>query len=330
MSDTLVREDEFSPVEDIVLEDNVAEPAVGLSLEGQFDALEVIQSRSALGEVWLRLRKSKAFWFAATVIGFLLVVAVFPSLFTSKVPSPCELQYSRAPMSSQFPLGADFQGCDILTRIIYGTRASISVGLLAAIGSTVLGTIFGVVAGFFGGVVDAILSRITDIFFAIPMILGAIVAVQIVARENRGVLSLVVILVFFGWTGTARISRSATIEVMTKDYVAAARTLGASRLRILGTHILPNILAPLIVVVTMAIGGLISAEASLSYLSIGLPPTVPSWGKAIADGQLTLKANPGILLWPAAALTVTVFAFLMLGEAVRHAFGPQAAKRVKR
>ena len=329
MSDILTRGLETLDYEDLVLEENAAEPLVGLTLEGQLEAYEVVTSHSALGEVWVRLRRSKAFWFSATIIAFLIIVAAFPWLFTNQLPNFCELQYSRAPMSSQFPLGADFQGCDILTRIIYGTRASISVGLLAALGTTLLGTLVGVVAGFFGGVVDAVLSRLTDIFFAIPMILGAIVAVQIVARENRGVLSLVVILMVFGWTSTARIARSATIEVMTKDYVAAARTLGASRTRILATHILPNIMAPLIVVVTMAIGGLIAAEASLSYLSIGLPPTLPSWGKAIADGQLTLKANPGILLWPAAALTLTVFAFLMLGEAVRNAFGPQATKQVK-
>ncbi|MDR1237345.1 MAG: ABC transporter permease [Propionibacteriaceae bacterium] len=284
-----------------------------------------VKSRSTLGEAWYRLRRLWSFWFSAVIVTFLLLVAAWPSLFSTRDPHYCLLQDSRAPMGPEFPLGADFQGCDIFTTIVYGTRASITVGLLAALGTTLLGTVFGVVAGYFGGLVDAVVSRITDIFFAIPLILGAVVAMQVV--EKRNVLTLTAILMFFGWTGTARIARSATIEATTKDYVAAARTLGASNLRILLTHVLPNILAPLIVVVTMAIGGLIAAEASLSYLSIGLPPDVPSWGKAIADGQTVLKANPGILLWPAGALTVTVFAFLTMGEAVRGAFGPRVARR---
>jgi oligopeptide transport system permease protein len=283
------------------------------------------KSRSTLGEAWHRLRRSWSFWLSAAVVAFLLLVAAWPALFTARDPHHCLLKDSRAPMGPEFWLGADFQGCDIFTTIVHGTRASITVGLLAALGTTVLGTALGVVAGYFGGPVDAVLSRVTDIFFAVPLILGAVVAMQVVAERN--VLTLTVILVFFGWTGTARIARSATIEATTKDYVAAARTLGASDLRILLTHVLPNILAPLIVVVTMAVGGLIAAEASLSYLSIGLPPDIPSWGKAIADGQTVLKANPGILLWPAGALTVTVFAFLTMGEAVRGAFGPRTARR---
>ncbi|MDR0592662.1 MAG: ABC transporter permease [Bifidobacteriaceae bacterium] len=282
-------------------------------------------SRSTLGEAWHRLRRQWTFWFSAAVVAFLSLVAAWPGLFTARDPHHCLLRDSRAPMSAEFPLGADFQGCDILTTIVHGARASLTVGLLAALGTTLLGTLVGVLAGYFGGIVDAIVSRITDIFFAIPLILGAVVAMQVV--EKRNVLTLTAILMLFGWTGTARIARSATIEATTKDYVAAARTLGAGHGRIILTHVLPNILAPLIVVVTMAIGGLIAAEASLSYLSIGLPPDVPSWGKAIADGQTVLKANPGILLWPAGALTLTVFAFLTLGDAVRGAFGPKAAVR---
>ncbi|MDR2379936.1 MAG: ABC transporter permease [Bifidobacteriaceae bacterium] len=283
------------------------------------------RSRSALGEAWYRLRRRWTFWFSAAVVAFLCLVAIWPTLFTSRDPRLCLLADSRAPMSAAFPLGADFQGCDILTTIVHGARASLTVGLLAALGTTLLGTVLGVTAGYFGGVIDAVVSRITDIFFAIPLILGAVVAMQVVAERN--VLTLTAILMFFGWTGTARIARSATIEAATKDYVAAARTLGASHARIIVTHVLPNIAAPLIVVVTMAVGGLIAAEASLSYLSIGLPPDIPSWGKAIADGQTVLKANPGILLWPAGALTLTVFAFLTLGDAVRGAFGPKVANR---
>jgi oligopeptide transport system permease protein len=279
------------------------------------------RSRSALGEAWVRLRRSKKFWFSAVVTAFIGVVAAAPTWFTARDPHDCVLADSRAPIGPQFPLGADFQGCDILTTVVYGARASVSVGLLAAIGATTLGAALGILAGYHGGWLDTIISRVTDTFFAIPMILGAIVAMQVV--PSRNVLTLVAVLTVFGWTGTARIARSATLEAKTKDYIAAAHTLGASHRRVLLTHILPNVLGPLVVVVTMAVGGLIAAEASLSYLNIGLPPDVPSWGKAISDGKTVLKANPTILLFPAAALAITVFNFLLLGDAVRDAFNPK-------
>ncbi|MDR1387184.1 MAG: ABC transporter permease [Propionibacteriaceae bacterium] len=283
------------------------------------------RSRGIWGEAWRRLKRNPGFWFSAVLTAFILLVAAWPQLFRDRDPRRCILADSQAPMSAEFPLGADFQGCDILTTIVYGARASVSVGLLAAFGVTLVGTILGVVAGYFGGKVDAVISRLTDIFFAIPLLLGAIVAGQVVAQ--RSVLTLTAILMVFGWTSTARIARSATIEVTTKDFVAATRTLGASRPRILLTHILPNILAPIIVVVTMAVGGLIAAEASLSYLGIGLPPDVPSWGRAISDGRTVLKVNPGILLWPAGALTLTVFNFLVLGDVVRSTFGAKGTVR---
>ncbi|MDR1077489.1 MAG: ABC transporter permease [Propionibacteriaceae bacterium] len=270
-------------------------------------------SRTPLAEAWWRLRRHPGFWFSAVLTTFIFVVAAWPSLFTDKDPLRCLLADSQAPMSPEFPLGADFQGCDIFTGIVYGARASVSVGLLAAAAVTAVGTLMGVVAGFFGGWVDAVVSRVTDVFFAIPLILGAIVALQVVSQRN--VFTLTAILAVFGWTGTARIARAAT------------RTLGASRLRLVTTHVLPNILAPIIVVVTMAIGGLIAAEATLSFLNIGLPFEVRSWGKAIADGKTVLKVNPAILLWPAGALTVTVFNFLLLGDVVRGAFGAKGSVR---
>lgn len=281
--------------------------------------------RNTWQEAWFRMRRNPSFWFAVVLTSFILLVAAFPSLFTGKDPQRCVLADSQAPLSAEFPLGADFQGCDILTGLVYGARASVSVGLLAAFATTVLGTLLGLLAGYFRGWVDTVISRVTDVFFAIPLILGAIVAGQIV--ERRDVFTLTAILMVFGWTGTARIARSATLEVMTKDYVASARTLGASGLRTLLTHVAPNILGPMIVVVTMAIGGLIAAEASLSYLGIGLPPDVPSWGKAISDGRTVLKVNPGILLWPAGALALTVLNFLVLGDVVRSAFGAKEQAR---
>lgn len=285
----------------------------------------VRKSHSSFGQAWLRLRISPLFWVSIVIIAFLLVLATFPWLFTQHTPDRCDLADSRAPAGGKYLLGADLQGCDIMANIAYGARASLTVGVVSSLGATAVGVIIGIVAAYFGGWVDAVLSRIADVFFAIPLILGAIVAMQVTVHRNVWTLSM--ILIFFGWTGTARIARSATLEVRTKEYISAARLLRVHNGRILITHIIPNIIAPIIVVTTIGIGGLIAAEASLSYLSIGLPPNIPSWGKAIADGQKVLKVNPGIMLWPSLALTLTVLAFICLGEAIRNAFGARKDSR---
>ncbi|MDR1393295.1 MAG: ABC transporter permease [Bifidobacteriaceae bacterium] len=314
--------DQLGGVEHYVAPDS-AEP--GEELDSRSQDAPGTTGKPLFGQAWSRLRRQPSFWFTLAATSFIGLVAAWPSLFTSNDPRRCLLANSRAAMSPEFPLGADFLGCDILTTVIYGARASVSVGLLAALTTTLLGAALGVAAGYFGGWIDALISRITDTFFAIPLILGAIVAMQVV--ERRSVLTLVAILTVFGWTGTARIARSATIETGVKDYIAAARTLGARHSRILLTHIVPNIAAPVIVVITMAIGGLIAAEAALSFLNVGLPPDVPSWGKAISDGKTVLKVNPGILLWPAGALTFTVLNFLVLGDVIRNALGAQETFR---
>jgi oligopeptide transport system permease protein len=305
----------------------VAAAAVGE--ESNVEALNVRarprRSRSILGDGWATLRRKGQFWFSATIVALILLVAAAPSLFTSGQPRDCDLTNSLAPMGPAHPWGGDFQGCDILTTIVYGARSSIAVGILAATGALLLGTILGTLAGFFGGWLDILISRLTDVFFALPLILGSIVAMQVV--EQRSVFTLSGVLVAFGWTGSARISRAATIDVGTLSFVDAARTLGAGRLRILASHILPNILGPLIVILTMSIGGMIGAEAALSYLNIGLPPQVASWGKAISDARTTFKISPGVLLFPAFALTITVFAFLVLGDAVRDSFDRKAVAR---
>lgn len=283
------------------------------------------RSHSAFGLAWVRLRHSPLFWISAVILVFLGLMAAFPALLTDSNPRDCLLADSRGPSTPEHPLGTDLQGCDILANVTYGARASLTVGVTSSLGATIVGVLVGLCAAYFGGWVDTILSRISDVFFAIPLILGAIVAVQVAEERNAWTLSAILIL--FGWTSTARIARSAALEVKSKDYISAARILRVPQWRILLTHITPNIIAPIIVVATIGIGSLITAEASLSYLSIGLPPDIPSWGKAISDGQKVLKVNPGIMLWPSLALTLTVFAFISLGESIKRAFGVKGEER---
>jgi oligopeptide transport system permease protein len=249
------------------------------------------------------------------------MIAAFPGLFTSLDPKFCELKYSNLGRSPGHPFGYNQQGCDVYARVIYGARPSIMVGVLVTTGVVLLGGTIGAFAGFFGGAADSIMSRITDVFFAIPLVLGAIVFLS--SFPTRNIATVVAALALLGWTQIARIMRGSVISVKEADFVVAARALGASNGRILRRHILPNAVAPVIVVATISLGIFIVAEATLSFLGIGLPPSTVSWGNDISDAQVSLRSAPHVLLYPAAALSITVLSFIMLGDAVRDALDPR-------
>ncbi|GAB3939595.1 ABC transporter permease [Corynebacterium tapiri] len=282
--------------------------------------------RSQWGEAWVYLRRRPMFWLASVLIALALLVAAFPFLFTSVDPRECVLSNSLGMPESGHPFGFDRQGCDIYARTIYGARASVAVGVLTTLAVVLIGSIFGAIAGFFGGIVDAILSRITDIFFAIPLVLAAIVVMQMF-KEYRTIYTVVLVLALFGWTQIARITRGAVMSVKNEEFVTAARAVGASKLRILTSHILPNAAAPIIVYATVALGSFIVAEATLSFLGIGLPPTVVSWGHDISAAQASLRTRPMVLFYPAIALALTVLSFILMGDVVRDALDPKARKR---
>ena len=285
---------------------------------------------SLWGEAWKNLRKQPLFLISAFLILVVLAVSLFPGLFSPIDPTSeaCQLANSDAGPAAGHPLGFTQQGCDVYARVIFGTRSSVTVGLLTTIGVLLIGGILGAVAGFYGGWIDSVLARINDIFFALPLILGAIVLMQLPAlRTNKTVWTLVLILIVFGWPQIARITRGAVIEVRNADFVTAARSLGVSKFGALMRHVLPNSLAPIIVVATISLGTFIVAESTLSFLGIGLPPSVMSWGNDIQAAQSSLRSNPMPLLYPAIALSITVLSFIMLGDALRDALDPKARKR---
>ncbi|MDO4908272.1 MAG: ABC transporter permease [Corynebacterium sp.] len=281
---------------------------------------------SMWGEAWRYLRRRPLFWISGLLILIALLLAIAPGIFSHTDPRLCELNDSLAGPRAGHPFGFDRQGCDIYARTIYGARASVSVGILTTILATVLGTIIGAIAGFFGGIFDTILSRITDIFFALPLVLAAIVVMQMF-KEHRGITTVVLVLGIFGWTSIARITRGAVMSVKNEEFVTAARAVGASRFRMLVQHILPNAAAPIIVYATVALGTFIVAEATLSFLGIGLPPTVVSWGGDISNAQSSLRTQPMVLFYPAMALAITVLSFIMMGDVVRDALDPKARKK---
>ncbi|MDQ8702321.1 ABC transporter permease [Streptomyces sp. LHD-70] len=283
--------------------------------------------RSLWGDAWFELRHRPMFWVSATLLVLLLLIAAFPGLFTSADPTKGDLTnhfLSKPELTHFFQpdwFGYDGQGRSIYARVIYGTRASILVGVGVTAAVTLVGGLLGLVAGYFGGLVDSIISRLTDMFFGIPFLLGAMVVLN--AFTERKVYVVVLALAFLGWTSMARVTRSSVISAKQADYVTAARALGASTTRMLFRHVLPNAIAPTIVVATIALGGYISAEATLSYLGLGLSEPTISWGIDISQGSKAIRDNPHALMFPAGMLTLTVFAFIMLGDAVRDALDPK-------
>ena len=281
---------------------------------------------SMWGEAWKRLRRRPLFWFAATIIFFAITISLFPSLFTSQDPRYCVLSRSLgAPELWSHPFGFDKQGCDIYSRVIYGARASVSVGVLTTIAVVIIGGTIGAIAGYVGGWIDALLSRITDVFFAIPLLLAAIVFMQMF-KESRSIAMVVIVLSTFAWTSIARITRGSVMSAKNEEFVTAARATGASRGRILMSHIIPNSMAPIIVYATVALGTFIVSEASLSFMGIGLPTSVVSWGADISTAKDQLSDAPMVLFYPASALALTVLSFIMMGDAVREALDPKARK----
>jgi oligopeptide transport system permease protein len=207
-------------------------------------------------------------------------------------------------------------------QLVGGRCASIIVALCATAFVVVLGGLVGMAAGFYGGWVDSVLSRFTDIFFALPFLLGALVFLSML--RSQSIWTVVLAFATLGWPTLARIVRASVLSTKNMDYVLAARSLGAGNRRLILRHILPNAAAPAIVVATIALGGYVSAEATLSYLGIGLQPPTISWGIMIAQGEAFVTAGfPHLLLFPAAFLSVTVLAFILLGDALRDALDPK-------
>lgn len=271
-------------------------------------------------DTWRGLRGRPKFVIAGLLILLIVAVAMFPALFTGADPTYADPSQSLLAPSRAHWFGTDLQGHDVYARTVYGARASVTVGLGAALAVFVVGGALGALAGFYGGWIDAVVSRVSDVFFGLPLLLAAIVLMQVM--HHRTVWTVITILALFGWPQVARIARGSVLAVRASDYVLAAKALGLSRFQILLRHALPNALGPVIAMVTIALGVFIVTEATLSYLGVGLPTTVVSWGGDINLAQTRLRAGSPILFYPAGALAITVLAFMMMGDALRDALDP--------
>jgi len=273
------------------------------------------------GDAWRQLRRRPMFIISAILILILVVISLWPGLFATHDPRDCHLIDSLFLPSKEHWFGTDLQGCDYYSRTLYGTRVSISIGIIVVFFVTIIAVVGGSIAGYYGGSTDSIIGRITDIWFVIPTILGGIVILSLIRSRNIATVSLV--LIVLGWATLLRLVRSSVLAVKANDYIDAARAMGASNARIIIRHILPNAIAPVIIVSAIYVGVVIAAEAALSFLGVGLQLPAISWGLMIATAQQRIITAPYLLVFPGAFLSVTVFSFILMGDALRDALDPK-------
>ncbi|WP_018659013.1 ABC transporter permease [Allofustis seminis] len=281
---------------------------------------QVITSTNFYHHVWEKLRENKVAIVSLLLILLLIVVALFAPQIAPYDEGFQDTAHVLSKPTNIHWLGTDEFGRDIFSRIIYGTRVSLSVGIIAELIAMTIGVLMGALAGYFGGWVDSLISRIIEIFGSFPKILFAIVIMNII---GTGVINVFIAIGMVGWTGMARMIRSQILQLKENEYVEAAHSFGAGNTHIIFKHLIPNTLSTIIVNMTMAIPQDIMYEASLSFLGLGVQPPTSSWGQIISVGRVYISTLPGYVLFPSIALVLTVLAFNLLGDALRDALDPR-------
>ncbi len=260
------------------------------------------------------------------MIALLVICAVFADVIAPYDPNDANLKDRREPPiwssegNGKYILGADLQGRDLLSRIIHGTRVSLSIAGISIGLGVLVGTGYGLISGYFGGWIDEVLMRVVDVFLAFPLIMAALFLLVLFGSGYKTVIG---VLVLFSWVGFARQVRAETLALKTSDYVAFAQVAGASTFRVLFRHILPGVVNTVMVIATLNIGGLILTESILSYLGVGIPPPTPAWGAMVADGKDYLSISWQISFFPGMAIFLTVMAFNFLGDWTRDFLDPR-------
>ncbi|MDD1782809.1 ABC transporter permease [Enterovibrio sp. ZSDZ35] len=288
--------------------------------------------------VWKRFCRHKAGLVSGIFILVLAILCLSAPLLAAWFghdPFAVDFFVRLEPAGSQYWLGTDELGRDVFLRLLYGGQISLAVGTVAAFATAVLGTLIGACAGYFGGKADALLMRIADFTLSLPTLPLMIVLAAVdlskmglpqswVQGENASFIRIIVIVALFGWPATARLVRSGTLSVRERDYVKAAIGYGASPWRVIRKHILPNVLSPVIIATTMAVGGVILLESALSFLGLGIQPPMPSWGNMLQNAQDVIWQSPGLAIYPGIAILLTVMAFNFLGDALQDALDPKS------
>ena len=279
-----------------------------------------IRSQTQFGDFRRRFFRNKLAVIGLGMVAVVLVAAVAAPVLAPFNPKAQTLSNSLASPSSAHWFGTDELGRDVLSRVIYGTRIAVVVGLSAILLALVIGVVLGSLAGYLGKGWDAVIMRVADVFFAFPLLIGAIVIVLVI---GRGLTPVVLALGIFSWATISRLLRSSILSVREAEYVEAARSLGAGRWRIVTRHVLPNSLAPVLVFAMVSVATAIVAEASLSYLGVGLQPDVPDWGNMISSGQHFFGFKDYLWFFPSMAVVFTVLGFVFVGDGLRDALDPR-------
>jgi len=254
-----------------------------------------------------------------------ILTAIFPPWISPHSPSKQDISKRLRPpylMGGEYThfLGTDALGRDILSRIIYGARISLIVGISSVVGAGLIGFILGVLSGYLGGKVDAVIMRVVDLQMAIPFL---VLAVAVMAILQPGLQNIIVVLIISGWVRYARITRAQTLVVKKNEFITAAVALGSTRLRLIFSDLFPNIVIPVLVLSTLEVGQMILAEAALSFLGLGIQPPTPSWGGMVADGRDYLSYAWWVPTLPGLAILMTVFGINFFGDWVRDSFDPK-------
>lgn len=332
---------------------------VSLDTKNGAGGAPLTQKRESLwGDAWRRLLRNRA-----AVIGGVIIILLYTTALLAPVIAPYSFEkqtlndqnkvpqwiFSMFPtlqgyakISPAYMLGADYVGRDLFSRIIYGARVSLMVAIIGPLISLLIGVVYGSISGFFGGKVDNLMMRVVDVLYAFPSLLFIILllaffrstfskpdpgsftyAISQADAKMGGLLFIFIGIGLTAWETMARLTRGQVLSVREKEFVEAARTLGASNKRIMFRHILPNVVGPLVVSETLAIPGYISTEAFLSFIGLGVNPPTPSWGSMISDGSRVIRTYPNQAIFPALALAITMFAFNFLGDGLRDALDPR-------
>lgn len=287
-------------------------------------AVPARKRRRAGPRMWSVLLRRPDLFLALVVIATLVVLALFADILAPHDPDRQQLLDSLQPRSAEYLLGTDGLGRDILSRLIHGARVSLLVGVFAVLAAGVAGTLIGLVSGYYGGLVDATLMRFMDALISIPPI---ILAIALAAALGAGLTNVVISLAVALVPTYARVMRSLVLVIRTLDYVTSARVAGASQIRIMLVHILPNCVPSLVVLATLNMGNAILAEAALSFLGIGITPPQAAWGAMVSDGYRYLVQYPWLSILPGICVIVTVLAFNVAGDALRDLLDPRLRAR---
>jgi len=271
-------------------------------------------------QVWRRFKHNRLAVAGGIVVGFLFIVAIFAPILAPYDPNAINVHHILEPPSLAHPFGTDELGRDILSRVVYGSRISLAVGFVAVGISTVVGVILGAFAGYYGGWVDRIIMRFVDIMLSIPTFF---LLLAVIAFLEPSIWNIMIVIGFTSWMGVARLVRAEFLSLKEREFVLAARATGASDMRIIFRHILPNSLAPVLVSTILGIASAILVESALSFLGIGVQPPTPSWGNMLTAGKDNIEIAWWMSVFPGVAILITVLAYNLLGEGIRDAIDPR-------